>query len=169
MQAVERQGWMSFLTTPVSTDVPAPEPYVLVAVLDNGKTANLGMAQHFPARKVYRMMNGSLEVAEWTRGLDGVFVTDSGRYRVLTQHEHTLLKRKEAARTGRHLNESFNLAVGADDQAGGSRMWPPSAEGHSLCSRTKAHRTSHGTHSTSHRDGPKQQKRGDHCGAGSGE
>ena len=92
---------MSFLTTPVSTDVPAPEPYVLVAVLDNGKTANLGMAQHFPARKVYRMMNGSLEVAEWTRGLDGVFVTDSGRYRVLTQHEHTLLKRKEAARETR--------------------------------------------------------------------
>ena len=91
--------WLNYLTTSASPvpELPAPARLVLVAVLDDHSTAKLGAAQYCPAGGVYRMCDGALEVPASARGADGIFVTDSGRYRVLTQQEHAALKRDEAA------------------------------------------------------------------------
>ena len=93
-------SWLNYLTAPgpgTAVDLPAPDKLVLVAVLDDGRTANLGPALYYPTSGVYRMIEGALEVTESTRGKDGVFVTDTGRYRVMTMFEHSSLRRDEAA------------------------------------------------------------------------
>ena len=102
--------WLNYLTAPSASpvaDLPSPERLVMVAVLDDGSTANLGAAQHYPASGVYRMSEGGLEVSESARDGDGTFVTDSGRYRVLTHQEHTALKRDEAARAAREAAKAI--------------------------------------------------------------
>lgn len=100
--ATAASSWLDYLATPTpvspSVDLPSPDRLVMVAVLDDGTSVDLGAAQHFPLSKVFRLAEGSLEVPEITLGVDGIYNTDSGRYRIMTVEAHATHKREESAR-----------------------------------------------------------------------
>lgn len=92
-------AWLDYLTTPATnspTDMPTPETYVMIALLDDGGSARLGSARYFPMSQTYRLCEGALELPVAARGVDDVYVTDSGRYRILTPAQHVELKKQEA-------------------------------------------------------------------------
>lgn len=91
-----------------ASDMPSSQSYVMIAILDNGSTAKLGSARYYPMKKVYRLDTGEIEIAESSRTSDGAsFVTDSGRYKMLTPIEYTALKAKE----DKEFFENANLDV----------------------------------------------------------
>lgn len=92
-------SWMSYLREPSPvSDLPTPDRLVLVAVLADETTVRLGPAHFYPQSAVYRMEDGNIEVPESTKGLDGVYTTDTGCYRVMSEPEYADLKRREEER-----------------------------------------------------------------------
>lgn len=92
-------SWLAYLTAPSGLpppELPTPEEWVMAALLEDGRTVNLGDARFYPVSRTYRLVEGSLSVAEETLGLDGVYTTDSGRYRILAADQFEALKKLEA-------------------------------------------------------------------------
>jgi len=76
--------------------MPTPDTYVMIALLDDGGSARLGTARYYPVSQTFRLAEGNLEVPAAARGIDDVYSTDSGHYRIMTPSQHLELKKQEA-------------------------------------------------------------------------
>jgi len=94
-------SWFDYLTTPAAggPEAPTPERFVLAAVLADESIVKIDdNAQWYPESRVYRSTGAKVELSESMRGIDQVFTTDSGLYRIMTAEDYAEAKSVEAAR-----------------------------------------------------------------------
>ena len=91
------------------------ETYVLLTELEDGdKTlVQIGNAKYYHESKTYRMVDGSVELPVSARNAEGLFVVETGRYRVMTEEEHAESKRKKAEEKRR--GEILGIGVDAEE------------------------------------------------------
>lgn len=93
-------GWLEYITgSPAESDEPASGCYVVAAVLSDETLVKVdSSARYYPAAQSYQSRASGLYLSDATRGPDGVYTTDSGCYRVMSEAEYTVVKHEEAMR-----------------------------------------------------------------------
>jgi len=95
----EDSGYMSSLFNYIRTPSQEDANLVVVAVLADETVVRLGDARTCPEERVFKMDCSNVEIPFSAKTANQVFVTDSGRYRVMTNAEYATTKRRELART----------------------------------------------------------------------